>query len=133
MANIANKPIERSRLLELAAFIDDHQGEQTVILDVTGECSFADYFVITTAHSSRHAASLIGYVRAWLEERGLPLINKTQADAASGWSLLDCGTIIVHVMNGEARSFYELEKLWFKAEVVAFQSAKKNSEAGLRS
>jgi ribosome-associated protein len=122
MASIANNAVDRSRLFDLAALIDDHQGEHTVILEVTEECSFADYFIITTARSSRHAASLVGYVREWLEARGMPVFNKAQADAQSGWALLDCGTIIVHVMESAARSFYELEKLWFRAKTLAYSS-----------
>jgi ribosome-associated protein len=39
-------------------------------------------------------------------------------DDDSGWLLLDCGSIIVHIMLEELRSFYELEKLWFDAPII---------------
>ncbi len=132
MDSIVNKPLGRSQALDMAALIDDHKGEGTVILDVTGECSFADYFIITTAMSSRHAASLIGFVREFVDRIAAPVLNRRQAADQSGWALLDCGNIIVHVMEREARSFYELEKLWFRAKPLSYRSARENPEASLR-
>lgn len=41
-----------------------------------------------------------------------------QGDAASGWILLDYGSVIVHVMTPQMRGFYKLEKRWKDAEVV---------------
>ncbi len=122
MDNTANRPNGRDRALAMAALIDDHKGEGTVVLDVTGECSFADYFIITTAASSRHAASLIGFVCEFLAERSAPVLNKGRTGDQSGWALLDCGNIIVHVMDRQAREFYELEKLWFRAKPLAYSS-----------
>jgi ribosome-associated protein len=119
MANIVNKALD---LKAVAALIEDHQGEETVILDVTEDCLFADYFIITTAHSSRHAFSLISYLRDFLSSRGVPMLNKVKSSDQSGWLLLDCGTCLIHVMDKTARSFYELEKLWFRAKPIVYSS-----------
>lgn len=122
MDNTANKPLGRRQALEMAALIDDHKGEGTVVLDVTGECAFADYFIITTATSSRHAASLIGFVTDFLTEWSAPVLNKSRTADKSGWVLLDCGNVIVHVMDSQTRAFYELEKLWFRATPLVYSS-----------
>jgi len=45
-----------------------------------------------------------------------------QGDAASGWILLDYGSVIVHVMTPQMRNFYKLEKRWKDAEVVDLDS-----------
>jgi ribosome-associated protein len=122
MVSTANNANEVGRLFDIAALIDEHKGEGTVILDVTGECSFADYFIITTARSSRHLASLIGHIRDYLHDRQVTVFNRIRPDDQSGWSLLDCGYFVVHVMEQAVRSFYELEKLWFRSKTLNYSS-----------
>lgn len=41
-----------------------------------------------------------------------------EGTAASGWILLDYGSIVVHIMTPAVRNFYKLEKKWKDAEVV---------------
>ena len=41
-----------------------------------------------------------------------------EGDAASGWILLDYGSLIVHIMTPQMRNFYKLEKRWKDAEVL---------------
>jgi ribosome-associated protein len=43
--------------------------------------------------------------------------NKKSPDG-DDWSLIDIGTVVVHLMSQDARNFYELEKLWHKGEVL---------------
>ena len=50
----------RAAALEAARLLADHKGEDTVVLDIGAVCSFADYFIITTARSSAHLAGLHG-------------------------------------------------------------------------
>jgi len=37
---------------------------------------------------------------------------------ATGWILLDYGSVIVHVFTGESREFYNLERLWSDAALI---------------
>jgi ribosome-associated protein len=34
------------------------------------------------------------------------------------WCLVDYGDFVVHIMGARAREFYELETLWFGAEMT---------------
>lgn len=41
-----------------------------------------------------------------------------QGNAASGWIVLDYGSVIVHIMTPQMRSFYKLERRWRDSETV---------------
>ena len=112
----------RDTALAAARCIDAHKGEDTVVLAIGEVSPVADYFVITTARSSTHLASLARELFQLLREQGVRPLNRHRRSVASGWMLVDCGDVIVHLMEKEQREFYDLERLWFKAERVAYSS-----------
>ena len=109
--------------VDIARVIDDHQGADTLVLDVSGVSSWTDYFVITTAKSTAHLNGLVRYVREFLDSRKIISRHRHKRLSDDGWILIDCGDIVVHLMDRETREFYELERLWFSAKVV-YQSSK---------
>jgi ribosome-associated protein len=113
----------RDAALEAARLIADHKGEDTVVLDISGVSPIADFFVITTARSSAHLAGLQRELSVFLKGQGIrPLNGGHKGRAETGWLLLDCGDFVIHLMEKEQREFYDLERLWFKAERVTYWS-----------
>ncbi|MFC1495835.1 ribosome silencing factor [Candidatus Margulisiibacteriota bacterium] len=41
-----------------------------------------------------------------------------EGDPGSGWMILDTGSMVVHLMLPEERSYYNLEELWGKTGIV---------------
>jgi len=119
---MAGSSSSRETVLEAARLITDHKGEDTVVLDITEICAFADFFVITTARSSAHLAGLLRELTEFFHSRGIRPRGHHRRAVVNGWLLLDCGDFIVHVMEKEQRDFYDLERLWFKAERVTYWS-----------
>ncbi|MFM8342818.1 MAG: ribosome silencing factor [Methylomonas sp.] len=91
--------------------LDFRKGENLVTLYVGDKSTITDYMVIASATSSRHAKSLSDYVAEKAKEHGVMPLGIEGAQV-SDWVLLDLGDVIVHVMTGQAREFYQLEKLW---------------------
>jgi ribosome-associated protein len=112
----------RDTALEAARLISDHKGEDTVVLDITGISAFADFFIIATARSSAHLAGLLRELTEFFHARGIRPRGHHRRSSVTGWLLLDCGDFIVHLMEKEQRDFYDLERLWFKAERVPYWS-----------
>jgi ribosome-associated protein len=110
----------RQAALEAARLISDHKGEGTVILDVSTVSTIADFFVIATAHSSAHMAGLMRELTVFFHAKNILPLNRHKGRVEKGWLLLDCGDFIVHLMEKEQREFYDLERLWFKAERVPY-------------
>lgn len=93
--------------------LEDMKGQKIVELNVTELSDVMDYLVIANGTSSRHVKSLANNVVEELKEKGYrPLGVEGMTDGE--WVLVDFGDTVVHVMQEEARNFYELEKLWSK-------------------
>jgi ribosome-associated protein len=118
----AARPAGREIAAELARLLDEHKGADTVVLDVGGLTTIADWFVITTARSSAHLAGLARELDRYLHAVGLRALNRHKHGPTSGWMLVDCGDVIVHLMERAERDFYDLERLWFRAERVPYSS-----------
>jgi len=113
----------RDAALQAARLIADHKGEDTVVLDLRGVSPIADFFIITTARSGAHLAGLQRELGVFLREQGFrPLNGGHKSRGETGWLLMDCGDFVIHLMEKEQRDFYDLERLWFKAERVSYWS-----------
>jgi len=106
---------------DLARFIvdviSDKQGEDILMLDTRPVSFISDYFVIATAASDRQLKAIADDIQKRLKkDRVLPL--GVEGTAASGWVLLDYGSVIAHLFSPGMRDYYRLEKLWEHAPVV---------------
>jgi ribosome-associated protein len=110
----------RDAALEVARLVADHKGEDTVVLDLREVSQIADYFVITTARSSAHMTGLVRELTGFFHAREIRPLNRHKGREEKGWLLIDCGDFVVHVMEKEQRDFYDLERLWFKAERLSY-------------
>lgn len=91
--------------------LDARKGHNIKLLHVEEQTTIADYFVICTGHSRTQVNALADEVEFKLEEAGLNPLRK-EGGASGVWTLLDYGSVIVHVFGREGREFYNLEKLF---------------------
>ncbi len=78
---------------------------------MTNKSSIADFFIIATCRSTKHADSTADELVRSLKKIGIKCQNpegRPQCD----WIIVDTGTIIVHLFRQEIRDLYNLEKLW---------------------
>ncbi len=119
MGETAKSSTTREYALGLARILEDAKGNNVVTLDISEQSSFADFFVIATATSSIHMGGLYKAALDGAATLGLSLMPVRQKNSSSQeWQLLDFGNIVVHIMTEPARAFYNLENLWFGAEVI---------------
>ncbi len=102
------------QVVDLAA---DKKASDIVLLDVRGQTTMTDYFVICSGASDRQLNAIADGIISGLKEDGdLPLSR--EGEASSHWLLVDFGGVIVHVMSKPEREFYQLEKLWEDASLL---------------
>ena len=101
---------------ELADFcvkcVDEKLAENTVKIHVGDSSSVADYFVIATANSEPQLRALTGFLEREVREKFALRPLSESGESASGWVLIDLGTVVVHIMTPEVRDRYNLEGLW---------------------
>ena len=80
--------------------------------------SMTDYFVIASGTSDTHVRSVAERVIETMAAEGTELLG---ADGLTPgrWVVLDFGDVVVHVFHPTMRSFYQLERLWGDAPVLA--------------
>ena len=81
------------------------------LLDVSGIASFTDTFAFMCGGSDRQNRAVADAVEEALKREGERPLS-TEGAENGNWILLDYGDLIIHVMDEETRSFYNLEGLW---------------------
>jgi ribosome-associated protein len=108
--------------LLLARTLDEKQGEQIILLDVTGVCPIAEQIIMVTAKGQRHAQALADALLHLAKERNIASLG-LEGYQTGTWVLLDFNDIIVHVFQEDLRSFYNIEGLWSEGRRVDWSAA----------
>lgn len=87
------------------------------LLDVREVASFTDTFAFMSGGSDRQNRAIAEAVVEKLKERGERPLS-VEGDQQGTWILVDCGDLIVHVMDEESRRYYNLEALWKEGKVL---------------
>lgn len=98
---------------QIAQAAHDTKAENIVVLDLKKVGGFTDYFVIATGLSDRQVQAISDRITQALKKHTTPVRPLSVEGYETGhWTLIDYGSVIVHVFYTEARDFYGLEKLW---------------------
>ncbi len=110
-------------VMEIAALLEEHNGQDVVVLDIHEQSSWTDYFIISTVGSLAHMRGMLRFVTQYLSDRTIKPMHSHKRTSEEGWILLDCGDFVIHLMSNEMREFYELERLWY-AGIELYHSSK---------
>jgi len=91
--------------------LEEMKAEDISVMDVINKTSVTDWVIVASGTSSRHVKSAAGYVVEQAKKNGTQPLGVEGGDTGE-WVLVDLGDVVVHVMQKEVRSFYDLESLW---------------------
>ena len=80
-------------------------------MNLENKTSIADFFIIATCRSTRHADAVANQITAKLKEIDIKCPSP-EGRPKCDWVIVDAGSIIVHLFRSEIRNLYNLEKLW---------------------
>ena len=98
--------------------LEDKKAEDIILLDVSAQSSFADYFIICTGTSERQLRALADALDEAARHLRPRLHPKIEGHAEHGWVLVDFNAVIVHLFSAEKRHHYRLEELWHEGKKV---------------
>lgn len=104
-------------LKTIAAILDEKKAENLTAIHTTDQTILADYFLICTGTSSTHVKALADEAEHEMKTR-YGILPRGIEGRATGWILLDYGTVLVHVFQREQRDYYNLERLWEDSERI---------------
>jgi ribosome-associated protein len=104
--------LTQTQILEqIQHVLEEMKAQDIITLDISKKTSLADYMVICTGRASRHVTAIAEELFMQLKKSGLDYLRISGTEHGE-WALIDCGDIIVHVMQAEIRAYYNLEELW---------------------
>ena len=81
--------------LELGKLLDDHRGQEVLVMDMRSINFWTDFFVIATVTSNTHLQGLERHIKDYVREKGLEIIHhpgrsgKNPESGADEWRLID--------------------------------------------
>ncbi len=91
--------------------IEDLKGRDIIDLDVSGKSTVTDNMIICSGNSKRHVVSIAENIVLEAKREGVKALS-IEGQETGDWVLVDFGDVVLHVMQDDARDFYQLEKLW---------------------
>jgi len=95
------------RLDKIAAILNDKKAENVEVINLTSKDYIVDYVVIATTLNSKHAYSLLNYLKNDLKPDGEEFLRVDEDDE---WTIIDLGDVFIHLMSENYREKYSLEK-----------------------
>ena len=119
---MTKKVLNPTQLSDLAInALQDLKGKNILKLDLRNiETAVTDFFIIATGTSDRHVQSLSDSVLDTMKKEAEELPISKEGMQGGQWTLVDYGSVVVHVFQEEQRDFYKLESLWGDAPATAY-------------
>jgi ribosome-associated protein len=91
--------------------LEDVKAQDIKVFNTTELTSLFDRVVIASATSNRQSRALAANVRDKVKERGGSVIS-VEGEETGEWVLVDLGDVVVHIMQPNIRTYYNLEEIW---------------------
>lgn len=107
----------RTLAKKIAGLALTKKASDILLLDLRKLSAPADFFVVCSADSETQVKAIADAVRDGTDRIGVPMWH-SEGFRALTWVLLDYVDVVVHVFKREARTFYNLERLWGDAAFI---------------
>ena len=110
-ANKNNVLSAKDKLKLVYNALDSKKAADIKMIDISGITTIADYFIIASASNENQLNACVEEVEHVLTRSGFHP-PKSEGRRGSGWVLIDCSDVVVHIFLTEDREFYDIERIW---------------------
>ncbi|WP_310627968.1 ribosome silencing factor [Limnohabitans sp.] len=91
--------------------LEDVKAQDLVVFDTEHLSSLFERVIIASGTSNRQTKALAASVRDKVREGGFGK-PRIEGEDNGEWIIVDCGPVVVHVMQPTIRGYYNLEEIW---------------------
>jgi ribosome-associated protein len=92
------------------------KAEDLRLFDLRGVTSLTEFFLLCSGTNQRQNQAISDEILRLLKESHSRMPLGVEGYDKADWILMDYGDFIVHVLSGQARKYYDLERLWRQAK-----------------
>ena len=108
--------------------LEDVKAQELVVFDTEHLSSLFERVVVASGTSNRQTKALAASVRDKVREGGFGK-PRIEGEDNGEWIIVDCGAVVVHIMQPTIRSYYNLEEIWGEKPVRLKFGAPKPAKA----
>ena len=91
--------------------LEDVKAQDLVVFDTEQISSLFERVIIASGTSNRQTKALAASVRDKVREAGFAK-PRIEGEDNGEWIIVDCGAVVVHIMQPTIRQYYNLEEIW---------------------
>lgn len=118
MADKNNDDVSRLAAIAAARAASEKKATDIMVQEVREQIGVTDYFVIVSASNPRQVDAIIDEIEDVLRKDFDMKPTNRELSRDGSWSLLDYGSIVIHVFQQDTREYYRLESLWTDAPII---------------
>jgi ribosome-associated protein len=91
--------------------LEDVKAQEIKVFDTEHLSALFERVIIASGTSNRQTKALAASVRDKVREAGFPK-PRIEGEDNGEWIIVDCGAVVVHIMQPTIRQYYNLEEIW---------------------
>ena len=96
--------------------LEDVKAHDIQVFDTEAQSQLFERVIVASGTSNRQTKALASSVKDAVREAGFPK-PRTEGEDNGEWIIVDCGPVVVHIMQPMIRQYYRLEELWGETPV----------------
>jgi ribosome-associated protein len=91
--------------------LEDVKAQDIQVFDTEHLSPLFERVIVASGTSNRQTKALAASVKDAVKEAGFPK-PRTEGEGNGEWIIVDCGSVVAHIMQPMIRQYYRLEEMW---------------------